>query len=147
MREEPLDRRSQEVDEDMDAARLRSIPLFAALDDKQRKVLAAWMDEVDLPAGKRLMGEGTFAYEFAILESGTASVVAGDRKLRDLGPGDFFGEIGLLASERRTASVETTSPARAIVMTGANFRAMVRELPQVAERVQRAIEERIGRTA
>ena len=131
----------------MDAARLKSIPLFAALDDKQRKVLAAWMDEVDVPAGKRLMGEGTFAYEFAILESGTASVVAGDRKLRDLGPGDFFGEIGLLATERRTASVETTSPARAIVMTGANFRAMVRELPQVAERIQRAIEERIGRTA
>jgi CRP-like cAMP-binding protein len=131
----------------MDGARLKSIPLFAALSDAQRKELAAWMDEVDLPAGKRMMGEGTLAYEFAILESGTASVVAGDRKLRDLGPGDFFGEIGLLGAERRTASVETTSPARAIVMTGGNFRAMVRELPQVAELIRRAIEERTGRTA
>jgi CRP/FNR family transcriptional regulator, cyclic AMP receptor protein len=130
----------------MDAQQLKSVPLFGGLSKGQLEQLAAWLDEVDLPAGKALLGEGTLAYEFVIIESGSASVSVDGHRVNDLGAGDFFGEVALLATPRRTASVETTSPMRAAVMTGANFRAMIREFPQIAEKVRVAMEERMRRT-
>ncbi len=130
----------------MDAKQLASIPLFAGLSKQQLGHLATLTDEVDLPAGKKILDEGTFAYEFVVIESGTATVTIDGKHVNDLGPGDFFGEIALLEKPRRTASVETTSPMRAIVMTGGEFRAMLRELPLVAERVRGVLDERLSRT-
>jgi CRP/FNR family transcriptional regulator, cyclic AMP receptor protein len=130
----------------MDVKRLQTIPLFSGLSKRQLEQLATWIDEVDLPAGKTLLGEGTFAYEFVVIESGSAAVSIDGRHVNDLGTGDFFGEIALLATPRRTASVETTSPMRAAVVTGANFRAMIREFPQIAEKVRVAMEERMRHT-
>jgi CRP/FNR family cyclic AMP-dependent transcriptional regulator len=127
----------------MDAARLTTIPLFSDLSKRQLEQLAVWIDEVDLPAGKKLLDEGTFAYEFVVIESGSAAVSIEGRHVNDLGPGDFFGEIALLKTPRRTASVETGSPMRAAVITGANFHAMIREFPQIAEKVRAVMEERL----
>jgi CRP-like cAMP-binding protein len=129
----------------MDAAPLRSIPLFASLSEKERGQLAAWMDVVDLPAGKNLTEEGAFAYEFMVIGRGTAAVSEGDRHVSDLDPGDYLGEIGLLGGERRrTASVITTSPMQAFVMAGSQFRAMTRDLPAVAEHNRTTIRTRLG---
>jgi CRP/FNR family transcriptional regulator, cyclic AMP receptor protein len=130
----------------MDAQQLKTVPLFSGLSKGQLEQLAEWLDEVDLPAGKKLLGEGTLAYEFVIIESGSASVTIDGHPVNDLGAGDFFGEVALLATPRRTASVETTSPMRAAVMSGANFRAMIREFPQVAEKVRVAMDERLQRS-
>lgn len=126
----------------MDPARLKSIPLFAELSDRDREQVARWADEVDVAEGKHLVEEGQFAYEFFVIESGTADVRHGDRTISSLGPGDFFGEIALVEHVRRTASVIATSPMRAIVMFGRDFRAMESELPGVAARIRQAVEER-----
>jgi CRP-like cAMP-binding protein len=130
----------------MDAQRLKTVPLFSGLSKGQLEQLGEWLDEVDLPPGKRLLGEGSLAYEFVVIETGSASVTIDGHRVNDLGAGDFFGEVALLATPRRTASVETTSAMRAAVMTGVNFRAMVREFPQIAEKVRVAMEERMRRT-
>jgi CRP/FNR family transcriptional regulator, cyclic AMP receptor protein len=130
----------------MDAQRLKMVPLFSGLTKRQLEQLAEWIDEVDLPAGKKLLAEGTFAYEFVVIESGSASVTIDGHHVNDLGAGDFFGEVALLATPRRTASVETTSPMRAALITGANFRAMIREFPEIEEKVRVAMEERLRRT-
>jgi CRP/FNR family transcriptional regulator, cyclic AMP receptor protein len=130
----------------MDVKRLKRVPLLSGLSDRQLEQLAGWIDEVDLPSGKKLLGEGTFAYEFVMIESGSATVSVDGVHVNDLGAGDFFGEIALLAAPRRTASVETASPMRAAVITGANFRAMIREFPQIAEKVRVVMEERLRRT-
>lgn len=126
----------------MDASRLKSIPLFAALSNKEREQVAKWADEIDAQAGLRLVEEGRFGYEFFVIEEGTAEVKKGDEHLADLGPGDFFGEMALLEEERRTASVVATSPMRAIVMSDRDFREMASELPEVAEKIRKTIEER-----
>lgn len=128
----------------MDPKRLQSVALFQGLSKKELQRLSRTIDEVDLPEGRELAKEGTFAYEFFVIEEGTASVSREGEKVRDLGPGDFFGEIGLLEAERRTASVTTTSPMRAIVMTGHDFRAMEREQPEIAAKVREAIEQRLA---
>jgi CRP-like cAMP-binding protein len=126
----------------MDDSRLTAIPLFASLKKRERKKVAKCADEVDLPEGKCLVDEGDFAYEFFVIEEGTAEVWQGDECLAELGPGDFFGEMGVVGRAQRNASVVATSPITAIVMTGWEFRSVARELPQVADRIRAAIEER-----
>lgn len=126
----------------MDPARLKSIPLFAELSDREREQVARWADELDVAEGKHLVDEGRFAHEFFVIEEGTAEVRHGDEKLTDLGPGDFFGEIALVEHQRRTASVIATTPMRTIVMFGRDFSQMESEMPSVAARIRQAVEER-----
>ena len=127
----------------MDPGRLDSIPLFAGLSKGEREQLARWTDEVDVDAGKHLVSQGEFAYEFFVIEAGAAEVTRDGAHVADLGPGDFFGEIALLETERRTASVTATSPMRLVVMHGRDFKAMARELPEVAGTVRAAMAERL----
>lgn len=132
----------------MDAKELRTVELFARLSEGDRRALARWADIVDLPSGKVLMKQGSLAHEFLVIVSGSAEVTQGGQRIRDLGPGDFCGEIALLQEDQsRTATVSTTSPMRAVVLTGAQFRAMVREMPSVAERVRATIQERLAADA
>jgi CRP/FNR family transcriptional regulator, cyclic AMP receptor protein len=129
----------------MDPKRLKDVSLFQGLAKKDLQHLARWTDEVDIPEGKSLAEQGSFAYEFLVIEDGTADVIQDGKRIRTLGPGDFFGEIGLLESERRTASVVATSPMRLIVMTGRDFSAMRSEMPHIAEEINEKIEERLAR--
>ena len=129
----------------MDAGRLKEVPLFADLDHKRREQLAKWSDEVEVDAGKHIVIQGEFAHEFFVIEEGTADVTKDGEKINELGPGDWFGEIALEETDRRTASVVATSPMRLIVMFGRDFHEMEAEMPGVAREVRRVIEERLGR--
>jgi CRP/FNR family transcriptional regulator, cyclic AMP receptor protein len=126
----------------MDEARLSAIPLFAGLKKKDRRAVAQQADEVDVEAGRHLVREGEFAYEFFAIEEGTAEVRRGEQYLADLGPGEFFGEMGLVGDVQRNASVIAVTPITAIVMTGAAFRQIDRDMPDVAKQIRKAIEER-----
>ena len=126
----------------MDEAHLESIPLFAGLSRKERRMVAQRADEVDVESGHQLVREGEYSYEFFAIEEGSAEVRRGDQHLAELGPGDFFGEMGLIENAPRNASVIARSPLTAVVMTGSNFRQIDRELPEVAQRIRKAIDER-----
>ncbi len=127
----------------MDVADIQDIPLFDGLSKSQLGRIAGWADEVKVGAGSRLVKEGDFSYEFFIIEEGSAEVTHDGEKLADLGPGDFFGEIGLLETNRRTANVITTAPSRLIVMFGRDFRSMTDAIPSVAERIRHIMQERL----
>jgi CRP/FNR family transcriptional regulator, cyclic AMP receptor protein len=129
----------------VDAARLKSIPLFADLTQREREAVARLADEVEVPAGKQLATTGEFAYEFFVIKDGTAEVTKDGERIAELGPNDFFGEIGLLETERRTANVEAKTPMELIVIFGPNFRRLERELPEIAAKVRKAIRERLKR--
>lgn len=126
----------------MDAAQIESIPLFSGLNRKERKALAPRADEIDLAEGRKLVREGEWSYEFFAIVDGTAEVRRGEQLLAELGPGDFFGEMGLMEDTRRNATVTATSPIRVVVMTAQAFRHTARELPSVAAKISAAIEER-----
>jgi CRP/FNR family cyclic AMP-dependent transcriptional regulator len=126
----------------MDEARLRAIPLFAGLGKKERREVAKQGDEVEVDPGRHLVREGEFAYEFFAIEEGTAEVRRGEQLLAELGPGDFFGEMGLIGNVTRNASVVAVSPLRVMVLTGSAFRHIERELPAVSKQIRKAIEER-----
>lgn len=129
----------------MDANRLKSIPLFGDLTDHERARVAHWADEVEVEEGKHLADQGDYAYEFFVIEEGSAAVTRDGEMITELGPGDFFGEIALMETDRRTATVTASSHMHLLVMHGRDFREMASEMPHVAEKIRTAIQERTKR--
>ena len=127
----------------MIADKLAEIPLFASLSKGEREQIARAADEVEVEEGKHLAEQGRFAYEFMAIEEGTADVVKDGEKLRELGPGDFFGEIGLLEAERRTATVVATTPLRVLAIEGRDFVELLDSLPELWLKVARALADRV----
>ena len=64
------------------------------------------------------------------------------RRSRLLGPGDYFGEMGVVEGEKRTATVVATSPMRLISLTSWEIRRMQKSMPQAVEAIRKTIEER-----
>ncbi len=127
----------------MDASDLKSVPLFAGLSKRERELVARLADEVDVPAGKVLTQEGGPSQEFFVITSGSATVTRDGGEVGHLGAGDFFGEIGVLRSEPRTATVTADTPMRLLVLFAQNFTALDHELTEVRECVEKAMAERM----
>lgn len=128
----------------MDPARLAAVPAFAALDDGAREQLAAVMRESSVEAGAALATERDFAYELFVIEDGEAEVRKDGEVLRSLGAGDVFGEIALLASGRRTATVVATTPMRLLTLFTRDLQRIERRAPAVAQALRAVMQERAG---
>ncbi len=126
----------------MDESSLRSIPLFDSLPSQARSAIAQHADQLDVPEGTELARQGDFAYEFFVIEEGSAEVLRDGDPIAELGAGDFLGEMGIVGKVVRNATVRTTSPARVIVMSEQDFRSMARTNPEVASRIETAVEQR-----
>ena len=126
----------------MDERALRRLHVFDGLTRKQRRLLAARADELEVAAGKLLCSQGERAHEFFVIEDGTAKVVRDGQYLDELGPGDFFGEMGLLEDAPRNADVMAKTPVRVMVLSGAAFRELERESPGFARKLSRSVEQR-----
>ena len=126
----------------MDERKVELIGLFANLSRHERRQIASTADEVDVEEGRQLVREGEFAYEFFVIEDGTAEVLRDGEHVADLGPGDFLGEMGIVSQAVRNATVVAKSPVRAIVIDEQAFRSIRRLNPAVADRITAAVEER-----
>jgi CRP/FNR family transcriptional regulator, cyclic AMP receptor protein len=126
---------------------LQGVPLFARCSKKELAEIAQIADEIDLPEGKQLTKEGGRGREFFVLVEGNAEVKRKRRKIGTLGPGDFLGEIALVTRTPRTATVTTSSPVRALVVSEQNFRRLLDHNPQVQIKVLEALAERVAATS
>lgn len=126
----------------MDEAGIRRLHVFDSLSRKQRRLLASRADELEVPAGKALCTKGETAHAFFVIEDGTAKVVRDGQYLDELGPGDFFGEMGLLDNAPRNADVVARTPVRVMVLSGTALRQLEREAPGFARTLSRSIEQR-----
>ena len=126
---------------------IKQVPLFSSASKSELEQIASIADELDLPEGKVLIKEGDAGREFFVLIDDTAEVERGGRKVASLGPGDFFGEIALIAKTPRNATITTTSPVRALVVTDRAFRQLLDRSPQIAVPVLVALAERLAPTA
>jgi CRP-like cAMP-binding protein len=126
----------------MDPENLRAVPVFAEMSEPDLKRIATFATEDSVPAGATLMREGDFSNEMIAIESGTAEVTRDGQTLSELGPGDVFGEIGVLERAQRTASVTATSPMRLITLTGWDMARVEKAMPEAIEQLHQVIEER-----
>ena len=126
----------------MDASRLRSIPLFKDVPDEELGQIATFAQEVTVDAGRELVREGDFSYEFMAIEDGEAEVTRHGEHVANLGSGDFFGEMGLLEKTLRNATVTAKTPMRLVTLTGWDLKRMERHIPEAIEQVRATLEER-----
>jgi CRP-like cAMP-binding protein len=131
----------------MDAARLKDLPLFAELDDDELAEVAGCTRELEVEAGTILTTEGEHAYELFVIESGEAEVRKSGELVRSLGPGEAFGEIGLLATGTRTASITATTPMKLVAIFSREFKQIEARMPRIAEQLRASMRERVARTS
>ncbi|MEA2156926.1 MAG: family transcriptional regulator, cyclic receptor protein [Solirubrobacteraceae bacterium] len=120
----------------MDPERLKAIPVFASLDDGTLHEVATFATETSVAAGKSLLNEGDYAYEFMAIEEGEAEVVRAGERLATLGPGDFFGEIALLEKTLRTASVIAITPMRLVTLSHWDLKRVGGAMAQIRETLE-----------
>jgi CRP-like cAMP-binding protein len=131
----------------MDPARLMDLPLFAKLDDEERADVAACAREVTVEPGGGVTVEGAHAYELFVIESGEADVIKDGEVIRSLGPGDAFGEIGLLATGTRTATIIATTPMKLVAIFSREFKSLEARMPTLGEHLRALMRENVARTS
>jgi CRP/FNR family cyclic AMP-dependent transcriptional regulator len=126
----------------MDPSQLKRIPIFEDVPDEDLTVITTFATTEEVPEGKPIVKEGDYANAFMAIEEGTAKVTRDGEHVGDLGPGDIFGEIGLIEREKRTATVEATSRVRLIKIEHWELQRMKKKLPDVYEKIARLATER-----
>ena len=123
----------------MDTDHLKTIPLFSSLSDKALNTVSVFATETSVSTGKRLVHEGDYSYDLIVIESGTADVIKDGKIIGSLGPGDVFGEMGMLSGGRRMADVVATSSMRLITLSKSDLRRISTE---VNDQLQALVEQR-----
>ena len=124
-------------------AALKRSPLFEGLTRKQLAALARLTDDLDFPAGSVLCKEGERGREFFVIIEGEAEVTRGGKHLATIGSGEFFGEIALLDSVARTATVTATTPLRFFVVSDSAFRSVLATDPSIESKLLRTLARRL----
>jgi CRP-like cAMP-binding protein len=132
---------------DAKADALAKAPLFRNLSRSDLVALAKVTEDLEFDEGKVLAREGEIGHEFFVIVDGEVEVAKGGATVRNLGPGDFFGEIALIwDSPRRTATVTAAATVRLFVLTRQAFRGLIDHHPDIEEKVLEALEDRVRTT-
>lgn len=122
------DRKSQED-------QLASVSIFAEMSRREIKALRRLMTPVQVREGRELTRQGEPGREFMVILDGTAVVRRNGRKVADLGPGDFLGELAVLSGAPRTATVVATSEMSLEILNRRELMTMLDENPRVARKI------------
>ncbi|HET9417668.1 MAG TPA: Crp/Fnr family transcriptional regulator [Candidatus Limnocylindria bacterium] len=122
---------------------LRKVPLFSRMNQRQLERLGQLADEIEVGLDEVLAEQGRVGHEFFIVLDGHLMVLDGRKPLAQLHPGDFFGEIALVESVPRTATVRAEGIARLLVIGHREFHALMDEFPTVRSAVLDALAERL----
>ena len=122
---------------------LKRAPLFEGLSKRELTELARVTEDLEVPPGGVLCKEGETGQEFFVIVDGETDITSKGKSVAARGGGDFVGEIALLEDTTRTATVTAKTPLRVFVLTGQDFRRLVRENPGVEQKVMRALAHRV----
>jgi len=122
---------------------IKRVPLFADLDDRELRTIAASMKERTFDAGDTVTEEGKGGVGFVVIEDGSAKVSVGGKEVRTFGPGDYFGEVGLIADIDRTATITADTDLHCYGMTFWDFRPLVESNASIAWKMLQAMAERL----
>ena len=123
---------------------LKRVPLFARMGHRELERLGQLADEIEVGLDQVLTEQGRIGHEFFFVIDGHLVVLDGNRPIANLGPGDFFGEIALIAHTPRTATVTTAGNVDLLVITAQSFKTLLEHQPAIASKVLAALAERIA---
>lgn len=122
---------------------LAQVPLFTACSKKELGMIAKATTELSFPDGTELMQQDHSAREAFVLTEGTVVVKRNGRKVAELGPGAFLGELGLLDKGPRTATVVAQGPVETLVLGPREFAGLLDEVPSISHKLLKALAARI----
>lgn len=123
---------------------LKRAPLFEDLSKKELTELARVSEDLQVAPGTVLCREGKLGQEFFVIVDGEAEVTKDGKPIATRTGGEFFGEIALITTTKRTATVTATTPLRCFIITRGDFRRVLDENPRVQRKVMEALAERLA---
>ncbi len=130
----------------MDTSRIAAFPAFADLPPAELDELAAAISAVEVEADAKVVTLDNYGTAIYFIEQGKADVLTdGGEATQALGPGDTFGEIGLVLTGQRTATVVARTPMRLLSLSGQDFDRIRARIPELEHSLRRLGLERAGR--
>jgi CRP-like cAMP-binding protein len=123
---------------------LKQVPLFSDLEKRDLENVARTMKERTFRAGETVTAEGSSGVGFFVIGEGSAEVTAGGTQVRELGPGDHFGEIALISGSDRTATITAKTDLRCYGLTSWEFRPLVESNGQIAWKLLQSLGKMLG---
>jgi CRP-like cAMP-binding protein len=123
-------------------AALQSIPFFAGLEREELEGILRVGQPASFESGEVIVERGDVGDAMYVVLRGTAQVEVGGR-YHDLKPGDFFGEMAVIAGRKRMATVRAAEPVDALRISAEDFRAFVLQQPAVALTMLRSLVDRL----
>jgi len=124
-------------------AALAAVDLFAPLSDAERAELAPHLVYAPFVAGDVITRQGAIAHWLYLIVSGTADVwyetADGRRAVSMLGPGQVFGEMGMMTGEPRRATVTARTDVACYRLDKSGFAAVLRNRPDIAESISKIL--------
>lgn len=116
----------------MDTSRIASFPLFADLPETELDELATALNELEVEAGATVTTLEGYGSSIYFIEEGEAAVLTDSGESTPaLGPGDTFGEIALLLTGQRTATVASRTPMRLLLLSDQDFQRIRARVPEL----------------
>jgi uncharacterized membrane protein len=130
---------------------LRSVPLFASLDDNAARDLRSLLSEKNVSRNTRLFRQGDMGDAMYLIESGRVRISIRDHEKKDvvlaeLAQGDFFGEMSLIDGRQRSADAHVIEDSRLAILSRQAFLSFVRSNPDIALEMLSALSDRLRRT-
>ena len=127
---------------------LKSVPLFASFADEQLRTLVSVVTRRSAPRGTVIMAAGDPIDSLYIVISGRLKVMMGDAEGKEvilslIGPGEYFGEMGLIDDSPRSASVVAIEPCELLAITRRDFKKCLVENFDMAQAVMRGLVRRL----
>jgi CRP-like cAMP-binding protein len=123
---------------------LARVPLFSACSRDELRKLSRRTTDIPISEGHTLVKEGERGLEFFVIVNGRAKVSRRGRKVGELGPGDFFGELALLIDANRNATVTALTPMEAIVLSRREFEAALADAPRMTRKIMAGMAARLA---
>ena len=125
------------------ADQLANVPLFSALSKRDLQRVAKASDEVPIEAGRTLVEQGRTGHEFFLILEGEAVVRRNNRKVANLGPGEYFGELAILDRGPRSASVVANTDMRVLVLGQREFVGVLDSIPGMSSKLLTTMAQRL----
>jgi CRP-like cAMP-binding protein len=130
----------------VERSRIASVQVLADLPEAELDELATAMSEVEVEAGTKVVSVDDYGTAIYFIEQGEADVLAdGEEAAEALGPGDTFGEIALLLTGQRSATVVARTPMKLLSLSGQDFQRIRAGAPELERSLRRLGVERAGR--